>query len=115
MRAANFTRQVIKPDSQWKVINGLGYTDNVLQMLPLVVKGKTLSDPDSIKMINSFAEYAFYTFTSTAPVITIFTLPTHELNNFNLRYAVSIDDGPLSSKMSYTTRILLVDNRALCN
>lgn len=97
MRATNFARQTIKPANQWKVINDFGYTENVLQMFPLLVKGNPLTDPDSIKRFNSFVEYDFYTFSSTAPGITIFTLPTHPLNNYySLRYAVSIDDGPLT-------------------
>lgn len=97
MRAANFTRQTIRPANHWKVIYDFGYAENVLQMFPLLVKGNTLTDPDSIKRLSSFVEYDFYTFSSTAPGITIFTLPTHPLNNYySLRYAVSIDDGPLT-------------------
>jgi hypothetical protein len=97
MRAASFARQVIKPASQWKVIHDFGYTGSVLQTFPLSVKANTVIDPDSIKRFNSFVEYDFYTFSSAHPAVTIFTLPTHPLNNYyRLRYAVSIDDGPLT-------------------
>ena len=97
IRATNFTRQTIKPANRWKVINDFGYTENVLQVFPLSVEGNTLTDPDSIKRVNSFVEYDFYTFSSTTPGIIIYTLPTHPLNNYySLRYAVSIDDGPLT-------------------
>jgi len=97
MRAANFIRQMIKPGSQWKVISDFGYTGNVLEAFPLLVKSNTPTDTDSIRRFNSFVEYDFYTFTSAAPGITIFTLPTHELNNnYSSRYALSIDDGRLA-------------------
>jgi hypothetical protein len=66
-------------------------------VFPLSVEGNTLTDPDSIKRVNSFVEYDLYTFSSTTPGIIIYTLPTHPLNNYySLRYAVSIDDGPLT-------------------
>ena len=50
----------------------------------------------SIKKNNAYLEYDFYTFSSAAPVINVFTLPTHPLNtNYSMRYAVSIDNAPL--------------------
>ena len=49
-----------------------------------------------IKTNCAFAEYDFYTFSEDNAELTIFTVPTHPLNNnFSMRYAVAIDNGPL--------------------
>ena len=94
--AAKFSRQSSKPSNQWKVIYDLGYTGNALQSFPLAIKGVSSADPDSIKRSNAVVEYDFYTFTSATPDVTVFALPTHPINNnFRVRYAVAIDDGPL--------------------
>jgi hypothetical protein len=96
MRAANFTRQTNKTANQWKVINDFGYTGKVLQAFPLSIAGNTLTEPDSIKRTNAVVEYDFYTHTAATPFVSVFALPTHPINNnFSLRYAVSIDEGPL--------------------
>jgi hypothetical protein len=96
MHATHFTRQTNNALHQWKVINGLGYTGNALQALPLTISNEIATDPDSIKTRHSFVAYDFYTFSSVNPFVTVFTLPTHPINNnFSVRYAVSIDNGPL--------------------
>jgi hypothetical protein len=96
IRATNFTRQTKKLTRQWKVISDFGYTGNVLQAFPLSIAGNTLKDPDSIKRFNAVVEYDFFTLTSTTPYVTVYALPTHPVNNnFGLRYALSIDEGPL--------------------
>ncbi len=96
MDAVHFSRQTNRTSNQWKVIDGLGYTGNALQALPLSVKSRTLTAPDSIKRSNALVEYDFYTFSSGTPSVIVFTLPTHPINNnYSARYAVSIDDGPL--------------------
>lgn len=96
IHATDFTRQKITPSSQWKVIHGLGYTGNVLEALPLTIKGQSFSQRDFIKRNDAEVEYDFYTFSSAAPSVTVFALPTHPINNnYGVRYAVSIDDEPL--------------------
>ncbi|MEO6674760.1 MAG: glycosyl hydrolase 115 family protein, partial [Ginsengibacter sp.] len=96
MNATHFSRQTNKPSNQWKLIDGLGYTGSSLQALPLSLKSKSPTDPDSIKRSNGFVEYDFYTFSSAAPSVRVFTLPTHPVNNnMSVRFAVSIDNGPL--------------------
>jgi hypothetical protein len=96
MQASHFSRQVKKGLQHWELIDGLGYKGTVLQVLPVPTKGELPPDLDAVKTNSSFVEYDFYTFSSVAPAVTIFTLPTHPLNNnYHLRYAVSIDDGPL--------------------
>lgn len=45
---------------------------------------------------NACVEYDFHTFTAGAAEVSIFSLPTHPLNNkYSMRYAVAVDDGPL--------------------
>jgi len=96
MYATHFTRQTNNGIHQWKRIDGLGYTGSTLQVLPLSISGKVPSGADSIKASQSFVEYDFYTFSSGNPVVTVFALPTHPVNNnYSVRYAVSIDDGSL--------------------
>lgn len=96
LRAVNFTRRMDKAQRQWKVINGLGYAGDALQALPLSIENKVQAEMESIEKTASFVTYDFYTFTEATPVVTVFALPTHPLNNdFRVRYAVSVDDGPL--------------------
>jgi hypothetical protein len=96
IHAAHFIRQASKPFLQWKVIDGLGYTGTVLEALPVTMKDVFSAEPDSIKRNNSFVEYDFYSFSAAKPSVTVFALPTHPVNNnFSVRYAVSIDNGPL--------------------
>jgi hypothetical protein len=96
MYATHFTRQTKDALHQWKRIDGLGYTGNALQALPLTISSEMSTNPDSIITRHSFVAYDFYTFSSVNPFVTIFTLPTHPINNnFSVRYAVSIDNGPL--------------------
>lgn len=96
MHASHFSRQTNKPSNQWKLIHGLGYTSNALEALPLSLKSKVFTNPDSIKRNNAIVEYDFYTFSSATPSVIVFALPTHAINNnYSVRYAVSIDNGPL--------------------
>lgn len=98
VQASHFTRQTAGPSNQWNVVHDLGYTGNVLQAFPLSIKGAALTDPGSIKRSNAVVEYDFYTFSSATPFVTVFAVPTHPVNNnFSVRYAVSIDDGPLKT------------------
>jgi hypothetical protein len=96
VNASHFSRLIDKPSQQWKVIKDFGYTGNVLQAFPLAVKGKVVTSPDSIKRSNAVVEYDFYTLSSGIPSVTVFGIPTHPINNnFSVRYAVSIDNGPI--------------------
>lgn len=98
MQATHFTRQTNKQANQWKIVNDFGYTGNVLQAFPLSIKGNSVTETDAIKRSNAFVEYDFYTFSSATPFVTVFAIPAHPINdNFGVRYAVSIDDGPLKT------------------
>uniref|UniRef100_F4C6N9 Gylcosyl hydrolase 115 C-terminal domain-containing protein n=1 Tax=Sphingobacterium sp. (strain 21) TaxID=743722 RepID=F4C6N9_SPHS2 len=96
IHANHFNRQNSQQAKQWKVIPGLGYTENAIQAFPLTVEGNVTTDLDAMKKNGTFVAYDFYNFTETNPSVTIFALPTHPINNnYQVRYAVSIDDGPL--------------------
>ena len=96
IHASHFARQTNRTTNQWRIIDGLGYSESVIQALPVSIKSKPSSNLDSIRKINSFVEYDFYNFSSVKPRITLLALPTHPINNnYEVRYAVSIDDGPL--------------------
>lgn len=97
MQATHFTRQEIRASNHWKLVHDLGYDGSVLQALPSALKSQSSINPDSISRLNSFVEYEFYTFSSANPVVSVFALPTHPLNsNYGVRFAASIDDGPLT-------------------
>jgi hypothetical protein len=86
-------------DLIWHEIPGLGYTGKVLQVIDWQAnESKPVSlDPAHIKKHNAWLEYNFYTYTAAAPVATVFTLPAHPIDNhYSDRYAVSVDDGPLT-------------------
>jgi len=55
-------------------------------------------DLDTLKVKeNPAVEYDFYTFSQSSADITITSLPTYPLNkNFEVRYGLSIDGGPVS-------------------
>jgi len=96
IQATNFNRQIKKANREWKRVKGLGYSGNVLQVLPLNIATKPVDELNSIQLSNSGVEYDFYTYSSASPSVTVFTLPTHPLNNnFGVRYAISIDEDPL--------------------
>jgi hypothetical protein len=80
----------------WAPVNGFGATETSLEALPLkvnpTIKGE-LSDGEIKKM--PVVSYNFYTFNTTPAEVKIFTIPTYPLNrNFEMRYAVSVDNGP---------------------
>ncbi len=95
MFAANFSRKESKSADDWKLMEGLGYAGNAL----VSSLDQTLIVPEleKLKTEASSLEYDFYSFTEASPVIHVFTLPTHPLNNkYQMRYGVSIDDGPVT-------------------
>lgn len=94
--AAKFSRIFNKGGQIWTVVNDLGYTGKSLMALPLEgVKIPDLQNTAALKE-NAYVEYSFNTSTLSSPEISIYTLPTHPINNnYKMRYAVSIDNGTL--------------------
>lgn len=83
---------------QWSRYDDMGYDGTVLSAsLPRPGDKPIKTDLATIKKEAHFVEYHFYTFTPATPTITVYSVPTHPVNNnFSNRYAVSVDDGPLT-------------------
>jgi hypothetical protein len=83
---------------QWKRYDDMGRIGEVLSAsLPHIGVKPMKPDLAIIKKEAHFVEYHFYTFTSAAPKLTVLSVPTHPVNNnFSNRYAVCVDDGPLT-------------------
>ena len=97
MYASHFNRQVKKVHGDWQRLPGLGYTGEALQSEASPLKDIVLmKDTNWLRKNSSYAEYDFYTFSPGRAAITVFSLPTHPLNNLgSMRYALAVDDGPL--------------------
>lgn len=97
IHASNFSRQTNIAGRRWEVVDGLGHTGKVIEAFPLQLKTKIdTSNSALLKSTTPSVEYDFYTLAAATPEITIYTLPTHPVNNnYSMRYAVSIDDGAL--------------------
>jgi hypothetical protein len=82
----------------WKRYYDLGYSGTVLSAsLPHTGDKPMETDMERIKKEAHYVEYDFYTFTAAAPTMTVFAVPAHPVNNnFSNRYAVSVDDGPVT-------------------
>ena len=95
--ASNFSKNTPKGENGWALLEDLGHNGKSLEALPLSVQpSMNMTDPEVIKNNMPVVQYDFYSFTATTPEVTVYTLPTHELNkNWGVRFAASIDDGPL--------------------
>jgi len=95
INAANFSRQINTKSKSWTVIDGLGYSGKSLQAIPLAA-----ITPDTTKSAieaNPTLTYNFFTFNNTPAELSVYTLPTFPVNsNFGMRYAISVDNGPLT-------------------
>jgi hypothetical protein len=96
--ASKFNRKDSTNTGQhWAIIDDLGYTGKSLMASPLEgVRIPDLNNPSTLLKDNAYVEYDFYTITESAPELSVYTLPTHPLNNnYRMRYALSVDEGPL--------------------
>ena len=96
IKAVHFSR-VQKGSGNWQLLPGIGYAGEGLATGKVAQKDTmNIRDTAWLRKNSSFAEYDFYTFSAASGALTIFTLPTHPLNNaFSMRYAISVNDGPL--------------------
>jgi len=96
INAANYTKLRNTNSRQWITIDGLGTNGKALESFPVSFEAAT-NDLDSSKIKeNPAAEYSFYTLNDVPANVTITSLPTYPLNkNFEMRYGVSIDNGPV--------------------
>jgi hypothetical protein len=93
--AAHYSRKIDQPGHHWALVAGLGRTGNGLQAQPL--QATPLAEAGSAPAATAFVEYDFYTRTKAAPVVTVFTLPTHPTTRaVSVRYGIAVDDGPMA-------------------
>ena len=97
IHAGHYSSLKKQAHGNWQSLPGLGYTGESLQSQVAALKnGKQLSDTAWIKKNSSFVEYLFHTFSQGNATAAVFSLPAHPLNNVHsMRYALSVDDGPL--------------------
>jgi hypothetical protein len=94
MYAFHFKKQSAGPANSWKILHGLGAIGPSMQS---IVNSDKRPDTTNIKNSSAWLSYEFYSFSQEIPTITIYTLPAHPLNtNYAMRYAISIDDLPLT-------------------
>lgn len=94
--AKNYQAKAEKRGDYWGAITGLGATETALEALPLkMIDSAKVDLADSAIKQRPVVSYNFYTLKTSAAELKIFTIPTYPLNrNFEMRYAVSIDNGP---------------------
>ncbi|CAN5439679.1 glycosyl hydrolase 115 family protein [soil metagenome] len=96
IHAANFTKQNTGSLNSWQLVDGIGYTDHSIQAVPLSLNSEVFADTNTMTTNDAFVVYDFYSFSEATPIVSVFGLPTHPINNnYSVRYALSIDDGPL--------------------
>lgn len=95
--AKNYQTKTANGPDNWSKISGLGEEESMMEALPLRIKPIALDLTDKVIKQRPHLDYAFYTFNDAPAEIKMFTLPTFPLNrSFQVRYAVSVDDGPVT-------------------
>ncbi|OQP47932.1 hypothetical protein A4H97_30475 [Niastella yeongjuensis] len=82
-----------------RMMTDFGYTGGAIEFVRLPDKQASnySLNKDSIKKNATWVSYRFDTYTSAAPKITVYTIPTQPVNNnFSMRYGVSVDEGPVN-------------------
>lgn len=91
--AQSYSRKSTVGGAYWESIEAPGPADSFLIAKPI---GKNKIKIENVREASAVVEYDFFTFSTTVPQVNIHTLPAYPLNNeFRMRYAVSIDNGPL--------------------
>lgn len=95
LQAVHYNEKADRASCYWNTLAVLGYTGASLEAKDTSFK-PPVTDTSLIRGNSSWAAYDFYTFTLSAASLTVFSLPTQPLNNnFSMRYAVSVDEGPI--------------------
>jgi hypothetical protein len=96
IQAKNYQGNLMRNDNHWDEIDGFGSTGTSMQAVHLSINATFKPDATDKEIKNGpVISYNFIT-NKTAPAeVKIYTIPTYPLNkNFEMRYAVSVDDGP---------------------
>jgi hypothetical protein len=96
INAADYTTIKSANNTEWKVIDKLGYSGSALEAFPLKA-ASALNGNDTVAIQKqAFVTYEFATLKDATAAFTIYTLPTHPLNKeFQMRYAIRIDNEPI--------------------
>jgi hypothetical protein len=91
----NFSKKENKNGAEWSFHKGVARTARSIVAATSSVHAQVV-DTNVVRSQSAFVEYSIHNFTATDPVITIYSLPVHPLNNqYSLRYAISLDNGPI--------------------
>ncbi|CAN0597559.1 unnamed protein product, partial [Ectocarpus sp. 12 AP-2014] len=91
IHAENFTRKKEGKEANWKLFEGMGYTNKVITALPRTAT--PLVDLEEIKANSPVLEYDFYTFNFGEVDVNIQAVPTHApFAGIGVRCAIAIDD-----------------------
>ncbi|MES2276551.1 MAG: glycosyl hydrolase 115 family protein [Bacteroidota bacterium] len=103
--ARSYQSKTKHKDEYWGEVSGLGGTEMALEALPLSVNAPVKTDLSDAGIKKYAAvSYDFYTSKKADADLQIYTIPTYPINrNFEMRYAVSVDDGPATMLNFKTT------------
>jgi hypothetical protein len=92
MSASQYCSVTNNTNSSWQVVDHLGHSGASMQShVSSMISGDSASTRSNAGRLS----YTFYSLSELDAKISIYTVPTHPLNkNFNLRYAVSVDNSP---------------------
>ncbi|MFL5740102.1 MAG: glycosyl hydrolase 115 family protein [Flavisolibacter sp.] len=89
-QAGDFIKKT-KATTEWELMEG---TDSAALMIAR--SSSFISDTAQVRKNAASLSYSFFSFSSSQPSVSVFTWPTHAVNkNFGLRYALSVDHGPI--------------------
>lgn len=91
INAENFTRKKDATKAKWQILEGIGYSGNVISPLPRTAASET--DLEKVKQNSPSLEYDFYAFNFGEADIRLQAVPTHAIHKGRgVRCAVAIDD-----------------------
>jgi hypothetical protein len=94
INASSFNKVNNTAGRRWEVLDATAAGRQWVEAFPLSAKAET---EEAQVLKNPSLEYNFYNFNSADANINVYTIPTHPLSNqYEMRYAVRVDDGPIS-------------------
>jgi len=94
INASNFNKVNNTSGKRWTTLNATAPGRQWVEAFPLTAKAET-EQAQILK--NPSLEYNFYTLNSADANINVYSIPTHPLSKqYEMRYAVRIDDGPIN-------------------
>ena len=96
--AKHYQQKTENQGNYWKLVSGLGRTATSVEALPVSNNHPPLADTSDMTVKQRPAlTYRFFNVASHAAEFKIYTIPTYPLNkSFQMRYGVSIDNGPVT-------------------